>query len=83
MNSWIHIGIWAVAVLLVFGYLWYQGQIQRLGVYCNETLVELKKCSWPSWDELKGSTLLIIITVAALGIFVVVIDALLTHVFIR
>ena len=75
--------IWAVLILAVFGYLWWQGQIQRFAVYVQETREELRKCSWPSWDELKGSTLLIAITVAFLGAFVVVIDTVLFHVFIR
>ena len=75
--------VWAVVVLVVFGYLWWQGQIQRFAVYVQETREELRKCSWPSWQELKGSTLLIAITVAFLGIFVVVIDTILFHVFIR
>ena len=58
----------------VFGYLWWQGQIQRLAVYVAETREELKKCAWPSWEELKGSTALIIIMVALLGSYIVVVD---------
>ena len=58
----------------VFGYLWWQGQIQRLAVYVAETREELKKCAWPSWEELKGSTALIIIMVALLGCYIVVVD---------
>ena len=72
-----------MVVLTIFGYLWWQGQIQRFAVYVQETREELRKCSWPSWQELKGSTLLIAITVAFLGMFVVVIDTILFHVFIR
>ena len=83
MNSWIHIAIGAAVILAVFGFLWWQGQIQRFAVYVQETREELKKCSWPTWDELKGSTLLIAITVAILGLFVVIIDQVLFHVFIR
>ena len=72
-----------VLILAVFGYLWWQGQIQRFAVYVQETREELRKCSWPSWQELKGSTLLIGMTVAFLGLFVYVIDSILFHVFIR
>ena len=61
----------------VFGYLWWQGQVQRLAAYVSETRDELKKCSWPTWEELKGSTSLIIIMVALLGGFVVSVDAVL------
>ncbi len=77
MNDWIHIGIWAAVIGAVFGYLWWQGQVQRLAAYVAETREELKKCAWPSWEELKGSTALIIIMVALLGGFVVAVDALL------
>ena len=76
MNDWIHIGIWAAAIGAVFGYLWWQGQVQRLAAYVAETREELKKCAWPSWEELKGSTVLIIIMVALLGAFVVGVDFL-------
>ena len=65
----------------IFGLLWWQGQIQRLAVYVSETREELKKCSWPTWDELKGSTLLIIVMIGLLGGFIVLIDVVLTQVF--
>jgi preprotein translocase SecE subunit len=74
VNDWIHIGIWAAVIGAVFGYLWWQGQVQRLAAYVAETREELKKCAWPSWEELKGSTALIIIMVALLGAYVMVID---------
>jgi preprotein translocase SecE subunit len=80
-NNWIHIAIWAAAIGGVFGLLWWQGQIQRLAVYVAETREELKKCAWPSWEELKGSTALIMIMIALLGGFVVVVDLLLTQIF--
>ena len=71
----------AAAILAVFGVLWWQGQVQRLAVYVAETREELKKCTWPTWDELKGSTALISIMIALLGGFVVVVDLILTAVF--
>ena len=83
MNDWIHIGIWAAVIGGVFGLLWWQGQIQRLAVYVQETREELKKCAWPTWDELKGSTALIIVMVALLGAFVVLVDRVLFAVFIH
>ena len=67
----------------VFFYLWWQGQVQRLAVYVQETREELKKCSWPTWEELKGSTVLIIVMIALLGAFVVLTDRVLFTIFIR
>ena len=83
MNNWTSIIIWAVVIGAVFGYLWWQGQIKRLAAYCQETWVELQKCSWPTWEELKGSTALIMIMIALLGAFVVLIDRVLFSVFIH
>jgi preprotein translocase SecE subunit len=80
-NNWIHIAIWAAVIGGVFGLLWWQGQIQRLAVYVAETREELKKCAWPSWEELKGSTALIMIMVALLGGFVVGVDLIFTKTF--
>ena len=83
MNNWTHIAIWAVLIGTAFGYLWWQGQIQRLAVYVQETREELKKCSWPSWEELKGSTALIGIMILMLSAFIFVVDSILFKVFIR
>jgi len=83
VNNWTHIAIWAVVIGGLFGLLWWQGQIQRLAVYVQQTREELRKCSWPTWDELKGSTVLIIVMIALLGGFVVVIDRVLFTIFIR
>jgi preprotein translocase subunit SecE len=82
-NNWIHIAIWAVVIGGLFGLLWWQGQIQRLATYVAETREELKKCSWPTWDELKGSTALITIMIALLGGFVVIVDTFLFKIFIH
>ena len=81
VSNWITILIWAVAIGAVFGYLWYQGQIRRLAVYLQETREELRKCSWPSWNELKGSTLLIIISILLMGLFTEVVDRFLYFIF--
>jgi preprotein translocase subunit SecE len=82
-NNWIHIAIWAVVIGGLFGLLWWQGQIQRLAVYVAETREELKKCSWPTWEELKGSTALITIMIALLGLFVIIVDTFLFKIFIH
>jgi preprotein translocase subunit SecE len=81
VNNWIQIVVVAAVIAAVFGYLWWQGQIKRLAGYCQETYVELQKCTWPTWDELKGSTGLIIIMIGLLGGFIVVVDLILAQVF--
>ena len=83
MNSWIHIVVWAVVIGGIFGYLWWQGQIRRLAIYSQETREELKKCSWPTLEELKGSTALVIVSIAILGAFTVAVDFVMNLFFIR
>jgi preprotein translocase subunit SecE len=73
--------VWAVVIGAAFAYLWWQGQLARLTVYVQETREELKKCSWPTWDELKGSTVLITISIALLGLFTVVVDLIFRYIF--
>jgi preprotein translocase subunit SecE len=80
VNSWTEILVIAVIVAAVFGYLWWQGQVRRFADYCRETYVELWKCSWPNWQELKGSTALIGICIGLLGAFVSVLDILFSHI---
>ena len=83
MSDWTKILIWAAVIAGVFGLLWWQGQVRRLADYVVETREELKKCSWPTWTELKGSTLLIAITIGLLGAFTVVVDFVMNLVFIK
>ncbi len=81
MNDWTKILIWVVVIGAIFAYLWWQGQVRQLAAYVQETREELKKCSWPTWVELKGSTALIMISIALLGAFTEVVDRILYFVF--
>jgi len=72
-----------VVIGVLFGLLWWKGQIRRLSVYFQETREELRKCSWPTVEELKGSTALIIVSIALLGAFTVVVDFVMNLVFIK
>jgi preprotein translocase subunit SecE len=83
VNGWTKILVWAAVIGAVFGYLWWQGQVRRFALYIQETREELKKCSWPSWEELKGSTVVIAISIALLGCFTVVVDLVLYQVFFK
>ncbi len=80
MNKfYIQLLIWVVVVAVVFGVLWRTGQLLRLTNYVAETKEELKKCSWPSRDELKGSTVVVILSILLLGVFTMVVDFFLTY----
>ena len=65
----------------VFAILWWQGQLQRIATYVAQTREELKKCTWPTWDELKGSTVVVSLSILVLGLFTVVVDRVLFYVF--
>ena len=63
-----------IVIGALFSLLWWQGQIRALSLYIQETREELRKCSWPTWEELKGSTALVIVSIGLLGAFTVVVD---------
>lgn len=46
----------------------------RIKEFFNEVKVEVKKVVYPSKDELKGSTLVVIITVIVVSLFLGVVD---------
>ena len=70
--------VWVVVVGGAFAWAWRSGQLQRLTAYIQQTREELRKCTWPSWDELKGSTVVVTISIALLGGFTVLVDFVFT-----
>jgi preprotein translocase subunit SecE len=66
--------VWVVVIGGAFAWFWRAGHLMRLAAYIQQTREELKKCTWPSWDELKGSTVVVGISIALLGGFTVFVD---------
>lgn len=58
----------------IFVWLVRQGAFLKVSGYFDATREELKRCTWPTWDELTGSTVVVIISVAFLGGFTVGVD---------
>ena len=77
MNEYIKLAIVVAVVAAAFLYLWRKGHLLRLSLYVQETREELRKCTWPTWDELKGATVVVMISTLLLGLFTVGIDYLL------
>jgi preprotein translocase subunit SecE len=75
VNWYLKLGLWVCVIGAVFFYAWRKGVLVRMANYAAETREELKKCTWPTVDELKGSTVVVMITLGLLGAFTVVIDA--------
>jgi preprotein translocase subunit SecE len=74
------IGIWVVVVGVAFGMAWYKGYLAQLSEYVRQTREELRKCTWPTWDELKGSTLVVSIAIVLLGVFTFAVDEIFAHI---
>jgi len=49
----------------------------KLSAFLREVQAELLKCNWPTWAELRQSTLVVVVSFLILGAFVSVSDALL------
>jgi len=71
----------AVVVAVSFGLLWKGGYLARFSTYVQETREELRKCTWPSWDELKGSTVVVLVVTGMIGLFTVLTDGVFTILF--
>ena len=74
MNNYTQVGIWAGVFAAVFLVLWFTGNLVKLRNYVIETREELRKCTWPSWDELRGSTMLVVLSIFLFGAFAYVVD---------
>ena len=81
MSDTVWIVIWAVVIGGVFAWLWRAGHLKRLAAYVAATREELRKCTWPTWDELRGHTVVVFISIAILGGFTVVVDQLFFKIF--
>ena len=56
--------------------------IQQIRGFYHDVVSELKKCTWPSRDELTEATVVVIVSVVILSMFVAVADGLLSQVLI-
>ena len=58
----------------VFFWAWQKGHLLRLGSYVDETKIELRKCTWPTRAELKGSTVVVIVSISIVSVFTISAD---------
>jgi preprotein translocase subunit SecE len=80
MKDYLPIIIGIVIATVVFTLAWRQGAFLKLSGYFRETQEELKKCTWPTWDDLIGSTAVVMVSVALLGGFTVGVDFLVANI---
>ena len=72
--------IWVAVIGVAFAIAWRKGLLLKLSNYVQQTKEELRKCTWPTWDELKGSTVLVALSILILGVFTIVVDWVFVHV---
>ncbi len=54
--------------------------IERIKLFLSETRTELKKVTWPTRQELKESTIVVIVSTFIVTIFVGVVDQIISRV---
>ncbi|MGZ5568416.1 MAG: preprotein translocase subunit SecE, partial [Limisphaerales bacterium] len=67
MKELLPIIIAVVVATIVFALLVRRGAFLRVSGFFRETEEELRKCTWPSWNELKGSTIVVLVAIVLLG----------------
>ena len=53
--------------------------IEKIKTYWNETVAELGKVTWPSRDEVVGSTVVVVVVSTVMGFFIFGVDLLLAQ----
>ena len=54
--------------------------IERIRLFLSETRTELKKVTWPTREELRESTIVVIVSTFIVTIFVGVVDQILSRI---
>ena len=78
MKQYISLIIWVVVIGTAFAFAWRKGYLLRLADYIQSTRDELLKCTWPTVEELKGSTVVVMVAIVLLGAFTVGVDLVFT-----
>ncbi len=68
---YIQLAVWSAVILGAFALAWRAGWIAKIATYLEETQEELRKCNWPTRDELWNSTVLVFLVIVALGLFTI------------
>jgi preprotein translocase subunit SecE len=78
MTTGLVIGLAITAGL--FFILWQKGYLLQFAGFVRETREELKKCAWPTKDELIGSTVVVLVSLFILGGYTALVDTVVTSV---
>ena len=58
-----------IAAVIAIGATLYAARREDLKTFLSEVIIELKKVTWPGWEETKRSTLIVIIFTVVLSVF--------------
>jgi preprotein translocase subunit SecE len=78
MKDFLPVIIGIIVASAAFIYFWRQGAFLRVSGYFRATEEELRKCTWPTREELLGHTVVVLVSVALLGGFTVGVDYIVT-----
>jgi len=53
---------------------------KKLVIFLSEVKTELKKSTWPSWNEVKGTTAVVIVTSFIFAFFLWIVDLMIQRV---
>ena len=57
--------------------------VQRTNTFMQQVRGEIRKISWPTWDDLRRTTLVITVFVTILGVIIGVMDSLFSLILIK
>lgn len=76
MSALTQVIVWIVIIGIIVGFLWWRGYLHKFGQFLEQTREELRKCSWPTREELKGATIVVLVTMFLLGLYIGLVDSL-------
>ncbi|MCF7803258.1 MAG: preprotein translocase subunit SecE [Candidatus Marinimicrobia bacterium] len=54
--------------------------IEKIQNYIQEVIFEFKKVSWPAWEELKGSTIVVLLLTLFFAVLLFITDFILSRI---
>lgn len=54
--------------------------IEKIRTFLTEVKTETKKVTWPKYDELKASTVVVVVAVFVITVFISIVDLILNNV---
>ncbi len=75
------LGSMVLAAAMAYGLMWLFFRHQRVSEFMIDTETEMRKVSWPSWEQLKTSTVATVVAVFLLGVYLYVVDVVFSRLF--